>query len=455
MKKKRADVINHSSAEDVNASAYPDWLQERLQWFMDMKFGLFIHWGVYCQWNCIESWPLVEADEWGRPDDLECWIERDRDLDRFRRDYWALNRTFNPTEFDPSVWATAAAAAGMKYVTFTTKHHDGFSMFDTAQTDYRVTHPDCPFHNDPRADIAKEVFNTFRQNDFAVSAYFSKSDWHHPAYWDPTRPMPDRHPNYDTHAEPERWAQFVEFAHGQIEELMTGYGKIDVLWLDGGQVRPPDQDLQMAEMAAMARRHQPGLIIADRTVGGPYENILTPEQTVPDKPLGHPWESCMTMGTGWSYRANDTYKPTRQLIYTLVDIVAKGGNLLLNIGPSPAGTFAPDALARLEEIGRWMEVNAEAIHGTREIAPYVEGNVRYTQKEGAAYAIVLAAEGETAPTSTVSLAGLTPPAGAEVSMLGVERPLDWRLTDGRAEVRLPIDNLAGDHAWVLKFPLDH
>ncbi|MHB9132678.1 MAG: alpha-L-fucosidase [Armatimonadota bacterium] len=447
----RIDIINHSTAADTCTDEYPQWLWDRLEWFQDLKFGLFLHWGVYCQWGCIESWPLVEEDTWARPDNLACWTERGKDLARFRREYWALNRTFNPTNFDPGVWAEAAKAAGMQYVAFTTKHHDGFCMYDTQTTDYKITGPDCPFHTDPRANVAKEVFNAFRAREMAISCYFSKSDWKSPYYWDPARPAHDRNPNFDTHAEPERWAKFVEFTYRQIEELMTGYGPLDTLWLDGGQVRPPNQDIRMDLIAEMARQYQPGLIIADRTVGGVYENILTPEQEIPDTPLGHPWESCMTMGNGWGFVPNDVYKPARLLIHMLVDIVAKDGNFLLNIGPQPDGTLPAEALARLREIGAWMAINAEAIHGTRAIAPYQEGAVRFTCKGDTVHAIILAEEGQSQPPATITLNALRPAAGSTVKMLGVDAPLTWQATAAGAVITLPAGPLPCEHAWVVTF----
>jgi alpha-L-fucosidase len=452
MTEERIDIINHSSAADVVSMAeYPEWLQQRLAWFQDLKFGMIIHWGPYCQWGCIESWPLVEEDTWARPDDLQCWVERGKDLARFRKEYWALNRTFNPTQFDPAAWAEAAAYAGMKYVAFTTKHHDGFCMFDTATTDYKVTAPDCPFHDDPRANIVKHVFDAFRAKGFEISCYFSKSDWHHPSYWDPARPAPDRNPNYNTAAEPERWEQFADFVYAQIEELMTGYGPIAALWLDGGQVRPPKQDIHMDRIAAMGRRHQPGLIVADRTVGGEFENILTPEQEIPDEPMGHTWESCLTMGDSWAYKPNDRYKSARTLIHMLVDIVAKDGNFLLNVGPTPEGVIPPEQLALLKEIGDWMAVNGESIYGTRAIAPYKEGRVCFTQKAGAAYALILSDE-QNQPPATVTLSGLQPAPGATVTMLGVDVPLAWTHTPAGAEVTLPAE-LPCNYVWVLKFDL--
>lgn len=448
---KREDIINCSGIDALDFDSYPQWLWDRLDWFQDLKFGLFMHWGIYSQWDCSESWPLVMEDTWARPDDLKAWNDRGRDYRRFRDDYRRLNLTFNPKSFAPEKWAKMAKLAGMKYVAFTTKHHDGFCMFDTKTTDYRITHESCPFHSNSRANIAKEVFDAFRKEDFAISCYFSKSDWNCPWYWAPQfGEAVNRHPNYNTHEYPEVWEKFVEFVHHQIEDLMSNYGHIDMLWLDGGQVRPPEQDIRMEKISEMSRKLQSELIVIDRTVGGLYENILTPEQEVPKVPLGHPWESCMTMGQGWSYREDDTYKSCEYLLQALIGIVAKGGSFLLNVGPNPDGNFAPEAVRRLEEIGRWMKVNSEGIYGTRAIAPYHEGSLSFTQKGDYVYVFYPLEKISPVDYIFVLIKSFRLKPGTEVILLGKNEILEVEIADDHFTVKIPADKISSDHFLTLK-----
>jgi alpha-L-fucosidase len=227
------------------------------------------------------------------------------------------------------------------------------------------------------------------------------------------------------------------------------------LWLDAGQVRPPEQDLRMDSLVAMARAHQPRLIVVDRTVGGRYENYRTPEQEVPEQPLPYVWETCMTMGDQWSFKPNDQYKSTHRLIHLLVDVVGKGGNFLLNVGPQPDGRLPAAAVQRLNEIGDWLKVNGEAIYGTRPIAPYKEGQVVFTQKGPSVYALYLASrEGEGLPERVV-LSALKPVPGSKVYLLGTGKPLAWQTdASGRTTIEVPASARRSPpcpHAFVFKF----
>ncbi len=436
---------------------------KKLEWFQDMKFGLLMHWGTYGQWQIVESWSLCPEDE--------NWCERrgdkSKDYFEYKKAYENLQTTFNPVKFDPDSWAAAAKDAGMRYVIFTTKHHDGFCMFDTRETDYKVTSTACPFSASPRANIAKEIFTSFRKQGFGVGAYFSKPDWHNPDYWWPYFPPFDRNVNYDIKRYPQKWETFKTFTANQIKELMTDYGPIDILWLDGGWVQPMtatsprwgknpcDQDIDMPKIAAMARSLQPGLIIVDRAVEGRYQNYRTPEQEIPDTALGYVWETCMTMATSWSYVATDTYKPAAKLIHLLVDIVAKGGNLLLNIGPSPEGELPPASLDRLKQLGAWMKINSRAIYESRAVAPYKEGKVCFTRlPDESINAIYLADENETGPPETVVITSFTPAAGSQVTMLGVKESVSWEKAATGFVIHVPEsarENPPCDYAWTFNF----
>ncbi len=444
-------------------------VQQKLAEWQNLKLGLLMHWGTYSQWGIVESWSLCGEDEgWCRSP------QRDSigDYASYKRAYEALQTTFNPVRFDPERWARAARDAGMKYVVFTTKHHDGFSMFDSHQTDYRITSPKTPFASDPRADVTRGIFDAFRAQGFMIGAYFSKPDWHSPDYWWPYFPTPDRNPNYDIAKYPERWARFVAFTHAQINELMSGYGKIDILWLDGGWVQPltadqvkeeinkPDytfmhvqsQDIDMPRLVAEARAEQPGLIVVDRAVPGPFQDYLTPEAQVPKEPLPYPWEVPMPMANSWSFVPHDHYKSARVLVQMLVDVVAKGGNLLLNIGPGPDGSWDDAAYDRLSALGEWMKINSGAIYGSHAIAPYAEGKFRFTQgKDGATFAIYLPAEGETALPTTIAVAGMTPAKGASISLLGRSGRLRWQASGGGFTAVIPAGTpTPNPHAWVFR-----
>ncbi|MFA7273796.1 MAG: alpha-L-fucosidase [Crocinitomicaceae bacterium] len=451
----------------------------KLDQWQDLKFGLLMHWGTYSQWGIVESWSICPED-YG-------WCERKKgtnpqNYSAYVKEYEGLKKTFNPTKFDPEKWATAAKKAGIKYMVFTTKHHDGFCLFDSKYTDYKVTDSACAFSQNPKANITKEIFDAFRSEDMWVGAYFSKPDWNHKNYWDPYFPPFDRNVNYDPALYPEKWAKYTEYTHNQLLELLTDYGKVDIIWLDGGWVKKRDQknldenyaekfeeneaangflkhrivsqDIQMDELVAKAREKQPGLIVVDRAVYGKNQNYLTPENRVPDKELPYPWESCIISGGGWSYTPDATYMTGQQGVQMLVDIVAKGGNLLLNIAPSPEGEWQPGAYRLLDDFSQWMDINSEAIYSSKTLAPFKENNVCMTQQNnGNSYFFYLAKENETTMPAEIHVRSHQPVSGSTIMLLGYNQPLKWKKKDNGFTVSIPKklqQNPPCNFVWTIK-----
>ncbi len=453
----KANATDNSNPPTEERETNPLVLQKLEQW-QDARFGLMMHWGSYSVEGLCESWPICS----------EPWITRGMDnRQEFLRWYENLRTRFNPVDFNPEQWAELAHAAGMRYVVFTTKHHDGFCMFDTEYTDYKITDPSCPFSTNPRADVTMEIFNAFRARNFMIGAYFSKPDWHHEAYWSPYWATPDRHCNYDPEEHPELWNEFKTFTYGQIEELVRDYGPLDILWFDGAWVSPvtplenaeyggrlKNQDLDMDSLAALARSYQEDLIIVDRWIHGRYENYRTPERQIPDEPLDGPWETCMPMAGAWSYYPDDNYKSTREILQQLTDIISRGGNYLLNIGIDDRGNMPDDAINRLEELADWMAVNSEAIHGTRAIAPYSDGRCRLTQGcDGSINAIYVSEENEDQPPTYILLETQNPEAGSVITMLGVEETLQWQSVGNGILIEIPesvVNNRPCNYAWVIR-----
>lgn len=450
---------------------------EKLDEWQDIKFGLLMHWGSYSQWGIVESWSLC-PEEYG-------WCERragsnPENYVAYKKEYEDLKKTFNPVDFNPDKWAMAAKDAGMKYVVFTTKHHDGFSMFDSKYTDYKVTDPECGFSSNPKSNIAKEIFDSFRKQGLWAGAYFSKPDWHSEYYWDPYYTPRDRNVNYEPEANPEKWEKFIDFTHNQILELMTDYGKIDILWLDGGWVakkpksvienayasklannatgyiksRVVNQDIRMDELVQKARQKQPGLIVVDRAVHGKNQNYLTPENRVPEKTLPYPWESCIISGGGWSHTQNAKYMHGRDGVHMLIDVVAKGGNLLLNVAPGPDGRWQQGAYDLLKSYGDWMKINAEGIYNSKPLLPYKEENICITQQEnGNTFFFYLAAEDELNLPSEIAIKSHQPANGATVTLLGFEKKLKWKKDGEGFKVIIPQfirNNPPCAHAWTIK-----
>lgn len=296
---------------------------EREAWFTDLGFGMFIHWSMDVQLGMVISHSMVGASE----DYLDKYVNE-------------LPKTFNPVNFDAKKWANAAKLAGMKYVVFTTKHHNGYCMFDTKTTDFGIMN--SPYSK----DITKMIVEACREAGLAVGLYFSPDDFHF-LYKQGTLISRDRKEALAS-GNPE----LNSYTKKQMKELMTNYGKIDLVFLDGR-----DQFAQ-TELAKICWEINPNVVV---TRGA----IRTPEQNIPKEPIPSPWEACYTFGSQWQYRpTNERYKTPKDAILKLIDIKAKGGNLLLNFGPDALGNFPPEQMGALNEISLWMFINQEAFNQT-------------------------------------------------------------------------------------------
>ena len=218
-------VHQQSEAADYVWPESPQVMQKLKHW-QDQKFGVLMHWGLYSQAGIVESWSICSED----------WIRRERynNYEQDKQWYWSLKDTLNPVKFNPDLWADVMKKAGMKYMIFTTKHHDGFCMFDSKYTDFSIAHG--PFANNPRKNVAKEVFDAYRKKDFMIGCYFSKPDWHSEWFWNPYYATPRRGINYKPEQHPDWWRNYVKYTQNQLGELTTDYGNIDILWLDGGWI---------------------------------------------------------------------------------------------------------------------------------------------------------------------------------------------------------------------------
>lgn len=324
-------------------------------WFVQDRFGMFIHFGLYS---------MPARHEW-----VKTYEKRS---DEEYQTYFDL---FNPDLYDPKEWARLAKNAGMRYVVLTTKHHEGFCLFDSKYTDYKVTN--TPFGR----DIVKEYVEAFRAEGIKIGFYYSLLDWHHPDFTiDTYHPLRSR-PDAEALNAGRDMKKYALYMRNQVEELMSNYGKIDVLWLDFSypgytQKGDPDwfrgkgkEDWEAEELIAMVRRHQPHIMINNRS--GIEQDLFTPEQIEPEDFMTHPktgekvvWELCHTFSGSWGYHRDEaTWKSEETLIRMLINTVASGGNLLLNVGPDGRGRIDDRAQDRLEKIGRWMRLNARSIYG--------------------------------------------------------------------------------------------
>jgi len=321
-------------------------LKQTKEFFREAKFGMFVHWGVYSALGG-EYQGKEYASEWIQ---LHARIKAD--------DYEKIAHSFNPVSFNPDKWMKLAKQAGMKYIVFTTKHHDGFCMFQSKYTDYNIVD-----YTSYKKDIVKMLSEACKKNDIKLGLYYSIVDWHHPEFPAAYSQL------YNFHGRPNPKAdinKYADYQYNQLKELMTNYGPVSFAWFDGGGgFKKVDRYklLKGDSIIKMIRELQPGCMINDRI--GSKADYGTPEQTTPGNIQDQAFETCMTMNDNWGYAKNDNHwKSTQELVRTLIEVAHKGGNFLLNVGPDSQGNIPDSSVVRLQGMGKWLDINGESIYGT-------------------------------------------------------------------------------------------
>ncbi|MDP4645114.1 MAG: alpha-L-fucosidase [Opitutales bacterium] len=412
----------------------PEQRDARMSWWREARFGMFVHWGLY-------SIPAGEWDGKGTKGHGKEWIQKQAGIpaDVYEK---RLYPQFNPKEGFAEEWAKAANMAGCKYIVFTTKHHEGFAMHDSAVTTFDAKDA-CG------RDLLKEVVDATKAEGLKFGAYYSVIDWHHPhAYAGFGLPTVKGVTNQGRDN-----SIYVDYLHKQVEEIVTGYGDIDILWWDFSKPDCQGESWRAKELVSMVRKHQPNMVMNNRLYAsknsfvGADSNLLkewdseigdftTPEQSIPDTGVeGVDWETCMTMNKTWGYsKFDNNWKSSEELIRNLIDVVSKGGNYLLNIGPKADGSIPEQSVQRMQAIGKWMDVNSDAIYGTS-ASPFGKPQWgRYTSKADRLYAHVF--------DWPVSGKLTIPNADRKVSKV-------YLLADS-AQNALPIESVGG--GWIISLP---
>lgn len=409
-------------------------------WFDAARFGLFVHWGHYATAGWEASWPLVGGVK---------TLPLGQDVPAAT--YHANAANFAPVAGRAREWVAAAHAAGMRYAIMGSRHHDGYAMWPSGHGGFGVA-------NAGDVDPVGEFVAACREFGLKIGLYYSLPDWHHPDY----PAFTDRHRPYvfGTYpaATPDGWQRYMTYVHGQLDELLTRYGTIDILWFDGGWERS-EAEWDTAALEIMIRARQPAILINDRLPGrGDY---ATPEQFIPPQPPAGRWETCLTMNQSWGFNSSDeTYKSATTLIHTVCEVAGRGGNLLLNIGPDGAGRVPPPQADRLAELGEWLARHGAAIYATR---PGLEAWQFYgpsTRRGTTVYCHLLMR-----PVAPIAVRGIPVKHLRGVRALGTETALHFTVripviddlmeVDGPGEILIDLPEAAIDrHATILVLDFD-
>ncbi len=335
----------------------------KMEWFHEAKFGLFVHWGLYASL----------AGEWNGKTDYGEWIQYSANIPGIEYEKFAKN--FNPVKFEAKEWVAMAKQAGMKYIVITTKHHEGFCMFDSKLTNYDIVDA-TPYKKDPMKALAEEC----KKQGITLCLYYSVKDWHHPEY--PvnytyfSKQQPEGFHGFPNPAAD--YQKYFTYLQGQVKEILTNYGPIGIIWFDWpGSAFNKDEILNRQRAQSLVdsiHKWQPLCLINNR-LGGIGADYGTPEQEIPGGKQNTAFEVCMTLNKHWGYNKNDNnWKSAEEVIYNLCDIASKGGNYLLNVGPTAEGIIPEGSQEILKEVGEWLSVNGEAIYGTSSGGPSVRWN---------------------------------------------------------------------------------
>jgi len=407
------------------ASIFSD---ERTAWYRNAKFGMFIHWGPYSLASVEASWPIMTPKPGGITE----------------AEYVELPKRFNPEKFDARALVDLARTAGQQYMVFTTKHHDGFCMFDSSYTNYKITN--TPYGK----DIVQQLSSACKEAGMPLGFYYSPPDMHHPAFRDTSKPA-----STNWHGEPMRpeWPLYLDYMQLQLTELLTKYGPVVLIWFDGLN---DQQKYDGQRFIELIRHLQSATLVNDRIgVPGDYE---TPEQFIPKgiptkdvrfnavdtsindqlksvvpKPEEFQlWETCMTINDQWAYNANDRdFKSAQFLIRSLVEVASRGGNFLLNVGPRPDGTIQPEFQERLRAIGGWLSVNGDSIYGTNYGPVQGMPSIRTTAKDNNIFIHVL-----DWPTAALEISGIKPKV-ISARLLATGQSLKFTQTEEKLKLELP------------------
>jgi alpha-L-fucosidase len=414
--------------------------------FRDIKYSVRIHWGVYAKWGIDASWPFLS-------------MSREK-----KQAYQELYKSFNPAAFDADEWMAQFKAWGMQAFAFTTKHHDGFSMFHTkTKVKQRINYLTPEISIEPcdlaysieetpfKRDIVKELCVAARKRNIKIDLYFSHPDWYDADF----RPY-IAHPLENIARTPDETARLVARHREQLHELLTRYGKIDMvcldMWLDS-DVWP-----QLKETVKLMRAWQPDVMLRARGIGN-YGDYYQPERFVPAdiEQTNMPWMSICLLGNIFAYDpVGENYKGTPWVIHNLIDCVAKGGSFMVCIGPDSTGRFHPKAVEQLDEVGRWLKINGKGIYETRDRDVWKEGDIYFTRSKDhkQVYAFV-----EKFPEKELIVLSVTPKKGSKVYLFGYEKPLKWTLTENGVKIILPEElqkpeNRPCEYAWGFEFKIN-